>query len=66
MPVFQVCCLCFWAGFRQAVVSFGRAAGDLEHQGALMQHAYTPYITFIYCDSQTTSQIFDYLTALPL
>lgn len=36
MPIFQECCLCFQAGFRRVVVSFGRAAGDLEHGGALM------------------------------
>lgn len=57
MPVFRVCCLCFWAGFGRAVVVFGRAAADPEHQGALMQRAYTPYVTSIYRDSQTISQI---------
>lgn len=57
MPVFQVCCLCFWAGFGRTVVVFGRAAAEPEHQGALMQPAYTPYVTSIYCDSQTISRI---------
>jgi len=66
MPVFPVCCLCLRAGFSEAGLSFGRAAGDLEHRGALMQCAYTPYITSIYADSQTISRIFDTPTALPL
>lgn len=36
MPIFQECCVCFQAGFRRVAVSFGRAANDLEHGGALM------------------------------